>query len=146
MARFLGVEESKLRDRLLKINFSENHKNHINTFHGSVIYGLAEISAGVFLAENFQDESEKTFPVLRKSTVKYSAICNGQLHSRVKIMYEEKSCILERLYKNSKVGFTLQTDIFDENDIIVFKGQFEWFVTLEAEYLKISKTEASIEK
>ncbi len=144
IAQFLGIEESPLENRLLKISFVSNHRNHLDTFHATAIYGLAEISTGVFLETTFPKERQTTIPVMRKSLVKYSAPCKGELHSEVSILRNNREAVLEKLYDNGKISLILQTDIYNEQNKLVFKGQFEWFVSVRPEYLKLSKTEASI--
>ncbi len=140
LARFLGIIESNNEKFILETSFSDNLRNHLNTFHASVIFGFAEISSGVFLEQNFKEESETTIPVVRRANVKYSSPSKGKLFSKVSILNETKEEFLERLYASGKGTLDLQANIYNENDAIVFKGQFEWFVTVKPEYLKISKS------
>ncbi len=146
LAVFLGIRLSSKEEKLLQLSYKDSFRNHINTFHGSVIYSLAEISTGAFLEHHFPREKETTIPVLRRSSVKYSATCHGQLFSTVSLLKVKKEDLLEKLYSTGRVIIDMQADIHDENDILVFRGRFEWFVNLKPEYLKVSKTASNIAK
>lgn len=145
MATFLGLKESVLEDKLLQLSFKDSLKNHLNTFHASVIFSLAEISAGFYLAQKFPREQLTTIPVLRRSQVKYAAPSHGELHSSVSFPHATVPGILDELYDNGKVLIVMQTLIHDESERLLFKGQFEWFVSIKEEYLKIPKTVSRME-
>ncbi len=146
LAVFLGIAMSSKEQKLLQLSYKDSFRNHINTFHGSVIYSLAEISTGVFLEKHFPREKETTIPVLRRSSVKYSAPCHGELFSIVSLINAEKEALKDVLYSTGRVIINMQADIHDENDQLVFRGRFEWFVNLKPEYLKVSKTVPEIGK
>lgn len=140
MVSFLGIKESTLVGHLLELDYNDKHKNHLNTFQGSVIYAMAEISTGVYLEKEFPREKITTVPLLRRSTVKYSSPGEKKLFSNVSLLRRTKTELLTELYEKGKVMINMQADVFDEKDQMVFRGRFEWFVSLKPEYLKVSKT------
>lgn len=145
LASFLGIKKSEAEGKLLTLTYEDTFRNHLDTFHGSIIYSLAEISAGYFLAQNFRREQLTTIPVLRRSQVKYAMPSQGQMHSSVTFPHANAPEILDELYETGKVLIVMRTLIHDEKEQLLFKGQFEWFVSMKEEYLKIPKTVSRME-
>ena len=48
-SKLIGIELSENPEYLTEIKYNKDLRNHLNTFHASVIYSFAEISSGVFL-------------------------------------------------------------------------------------------------
>ena len=146
LASFLGIQKSPLNSKLLLLSYQEAFRNHLNTFHGSIIYSLAEISAGYFLAKNFRHEQEITISVLRRSQIKYVAPSQSELHSSISLPHTSVIQALEELYEAGKILIIMRALIHDESGKLIFKGDFEWFVTVKPEYLKVSKSLTDLEK
>ena len=130
-------DESILRQKIeiMDLNYWENFKynkdlrNHLNTFHPSVIYSFAEISSGVFLKKIQNADTLQSNIVLRNSTVKYKALANSKMYAKVKVKDKTLNQLIEEIKTKNKLHIQLQVDVFDKNKVKVFQGVFEWFFT-----------------
>jgi len=141
LAAFLGIHETNFSDYLLELPFDSKLLNHIETIHASVIYSLAEISSGVFLYKNFQQEAETTVPLVRKSVIKYTAIPkNDSLYTKAFLVNQEISDIKQQLENIGKVAIEILVIVYDVTEKVIGRCNVNWFVAKEFESLKVSQT------
>lgn len=147
IASFLGIKLSMEENFLLEMPFKKDLTNHLQTYHASVLYSLAEMSSGHFLVKNFPEETITTYPLVRRSNIKYSTIPkNHLLRTKGHLVNQKVSSIRGQLQETGKVIINIQIDIFDVTDKLILRGQFEWFVRFKSENLKISQTASLIKK
>lgn len=128
--RLINLELSDKDDYLLKLSANHAYTNHLNTVHAAALFALAEASSGQFLLINFPGYGNNLVPVVRKVTVKYKKPATGAIYSKAKLVDINLADIGTQLDTKKRVSFTLQVELFDTNNTIVFDGQFEWFVTV----------------
>ena len=132
----LGIHQSDRKGFLLQMNDAIQNQNHINTFHASASYSLAETSSGYFLEKNFSEIADQTIPVLRTATIKYKRAATGTLYSSAKLVDDNIASVNQVLLAKKKVLVTIQVKLFNEEKELVLTGNFEWFVILPALALK----------
>ncbi len=143
LAAYLGIQETNFKDYLLELPFSGKLLNHIDTIHASAIYCFAEISSGIFLMKHFSVEAKTTIPLVRKSTVKYSAVPqNDTLYTKGVLVNQEVSSIKQQIEKTGRVQIEILITVYDVTEKVICRCQVNWFVTKKAETLKVSQTAA----
>ncbi len=128
VSKNFGIRNSSNPDYLIERDFDPEQINHLGYIHASVIFSFAEICSGCFLAKYFPEEKETTLPLLRTIKGKYSTPAKGKLFAKAHLHNDSTSEVSFRLNMSDKVKFTIVTDVFDENDKLVFRGHFDWFV------------------
>ena len=128
-SKLIGIELSENPEYLTEIKYNKDLRNHLNTFHASVIYSFAEISSGVFLKKIQNADALQSNIVLRNSTVKYKALANSKMYAKVKVKDKTLNQLIEEIKTKNKLHIQLQVDVFDKNKVKVFQGVFEWFFT-----------------
>ena len=130
LASFLGIKESESPDKLLELEYTPNLSNHFNSFHASAIFSLADYSSGAFLVRYFTAYRYNTLPIIRRAQIKYSHKPEpGKLVSSGFLTKTTVEEVAEQLETKRRVLFEIQISIHDSLGNLVFKGNFEWFVT-----------------
>lgn len=127
--QLIGLSVSDSPAYLLKLNHDDKYTNHVNTVHAAALFALAEGSCGHFLQLNFAAEAKDMFPLLRKSEVKYKKPAIGAIYSQVGIVGGDINSVKNDLLEKPRLSLVLKVDLFDENKLLVFQGEFEWFVS-----------------
>jgi len=128
ISQFLGIVKSKDPNFTLELPSNEKLLNHLHTIHASVLNSFAEITSGAFLNANFPGYEKTTVPILRKAKGKYSSPSNERLFSRSKFLETTPEQIDNELKKFGKSLFTIQAEIVNQKNKLVFRGEYEWFV------------------
>lgn len=134
-SRFLGIKKSSKKKYLVEMEGGLNFLNHIGVLHASALFSFAEIAGGCFLAQTFPNEERNTIPMLRGARIKFSAQVKGKIFAIVKLVQKKPEEIRETLYSKKSTRFYLDTEVFDQNEVLVFKGKFEWYVKLRQEFI-----------
>lgn len=103
--------------------------NHLETFHASAIYSLAEATSGEIIRRELEGEFNDLFAVLRKSEIKYSKPSNGLLYSYEGNGIENKEQLKKRLKNKGRAIINVNIEIKDDENNLISKAYFEWFVT-----------------
>lgn len=128
LSKKIGITNSDKPEYLLKMNYSKELNNHLNTMHGVALYALAEISSGEFLNKYFHDIADVTIPVLRTSKIKYKKESTSDVYSKAKLINTTVSDILLLLEFKKKCMFVIEVKIYNSSNQIVLSSEFEWFV------------------
>jgi acyl-coenzyme A thioesterase PaaI-like protein len=126
----LGILASEKEGYLLALSFSESNRNHLNTFHASAIFGLAEISSGLFLQNEFTDIADKVLPVMRGANVKFKKPATSAIYSTAQFKNVDKAAFILELELKKRALITVEIKITDESEQLVFVGEYEWFVAM----------------
>jgi acyl-coenzyme A thioesterase PaaI-like protein len=130
---FNRLIEIQLSDRdgfLLMLTDSKKYTNHLETVHASALFALAEASAGQFLLSNFPESEMNITPVVRQVSVKYKKPAIGPIYSSVTLVNNDVEHVMSELKTRGRVQLTVKVELFDSNQILVFTGDFEWFVAV----------------
>lgn len=130
ITNILGVQLSDNPNYLLRLPFRELLTNHVSVMHAAVIYSFAELSNGFCLNFNFPQYAENTVPLLRKSSAKYRKVVTTDIYSRAEILNESVEILCERLERKGKIQLQIEVKLYDQEEDEVFRGLFDWFVTL----------------
>lgn len=128
LTKKIGITNSDKPEYLLKMKYSKELNNHLNTMHGVALYALAEISSGEFLNKYFHDLANLTIPVLRTSQIKYKKECTSDVYSKAKLINTTVSDILLQLEFKKKCIFVIEVKLYNYSNQIVLNAEFEWFV------------------
>jgi acyl-coenzyme A thioesterase PaaI-like protein len=126
----LGIQVSEKPSYLLSLPFSESNRNHLNTFHATAIFGLAEISSGLFLQNEFSGIADKVMPVMRAANVKFKKPAASTIFSFAQFKNVVKSEFIAELETKKRALITVEIKITDEENNLVFVGEYEWFVAM----------------
>ncbi len=126
----LGIQVAENSDYLLSLPFSESNRNHLNTFHATAIFGLAEISSGLFLQNEFSEIADKVMPVMRAANVKFKKPATSTIYAVAQFKNVIKSEFITELKTKKRALITVEIKIVDEEGNLVFVGEYEWFVAM----------------
>jgi acyl-coenzyme A thioesterase PaaI-like protein len=127
----LGIQVSEKPGYLLMLPFSESNRNHLNTFHASAIFGLAEISSGLFLQNEFTEIADKVMPVMRAANVKFKKPATSTIYSSAQFKNVMKTEFIAELEAKKRALITIEIKISDEANHLIFVGEYEWFVAIK---------------
>ncbi len=127
--KLIGLSVSDRPGFMLMLTEDEKYTNHVQTVHAAALFALAEGTCGHFLLSNFDGIAENVFPLLRKSEVKYKKPAIGKIYSKVQLIDDTIELFTANFLEKSRALMLLKVDLFDANEVLVFQGQFEWFVT-----------------
>jgi acyl-CoA thioesterase FadM len=127
--QLLGILPSDKPEFLLMLAEDKKYTNHLGTVHAAAMFSLAEATAGQFMLNQFPDLQTGFVPVLRKAEVKYKKPGLGVLYSSARIGNENAAEIYQRILTQKRALFQLEVHITDSNNLLVFQGVFDWFVS-----------------
>ena len=129
--QLMGIELSDKEGFLLKLDANPKMLNHIQTIHASASYALAESSSAQLLGNLFPEFSGSSVPIIRNATVSYKLPGQGVLYSKAKLLHQSKEEISSALLKKKRVMLEIEVKLYNEDNKMVLKSVFEWFVTLK---------------
>ena len=119
-------------ERTLKLETSDTVQNHLQSIHAGAIYTLAETASGLCLQQIFPKLIDKTFGMLRESSVKYKHPAHGVIYAQALLTEEEKQRFLSRLQRKGRATLTIEVTLYDEVQKVVMTGSFGWYVQMRA--------------
>lgn len=128
--RLIEIQLSDREGFLLMLTDSKQYTNHLETVHASALFALAEASAGQFLLSNFPESEMNITPVVRQVSVKYKKPAIGPIYSSVTLVNNDVEHVMSELKTRGRVQLMVKVELFDSNQILVFTGDFEWFVAV----------------
>lgn len=132
LASFLNLRESENSNFLLEVDYTDKLQNHYNSFHASVLFSFAEYSSGAFLVRYFPSKRNTTLPIMRSAQVKYSNQPTlDTLVSQGKLLNTDITAVINELENKGRSLFEIQINLVDSRGQLVFKGIFEWFITMK---------------
>ena len=127
--KLIGLTVSDHPDFLLMLEADHKYTNHVQTVHAAALFALAEGTCGHFLLTKFDGIKGDVFPLLRKSEVKYKKPAIGEIYSKVQLVNDTIESFTANFIEKSRALMLLKVELFDVNGILVFQGDFEWFVS-----------------
>ena len=126
--KHLKICRSDTDEQALVLEFDENMKNHVGTFHACAQYALAEACSGYALLQHFQKISESVVPLLWKSQVRYRNPAESSIQARASISPEQKEAFERRLEKKGRASLSVPVEVRDQSGAITLTGTYEWYV------------------
>lgn len=105
-------------------------ENHIHSFHAAAIFSLAEASSAQYLINTFKEFETSVVPLLRATNTKYKKPANSNIYAKAILLNQTKEEITNNLNSKKRALASIKIDIFDEDDNMVFTGNFEWFLSM----------------
>lgn len=121
-----GIERNA--DGRLALPFTPNVQNHLETFHASAQFTLAETASGEHLRALFPDLEGKVIPVLRDAQVKFKKPAKSQITAHASAAEEAVSSFKEQFAKKGRSTIEVQVELRDVEDNITCVGKYQWFV------------------
>lgn len=131
ITKLLSIKKSEKEGFHLQLDSNNKILNHLSTIHASMLFSLAEISSGYFLATHFSEVASFTVPILRNSTVKYKSSGIGNIYSKARLKGISKTEIINSLKTKRKALFIIEVKLYNEENKLVVQSDFEWFVTIK---------------
>lgn len=124
---WLGV---KVVDGNVCLTPTAHHLNHLQTIHASVLFAVAEASAGHLLSCKFPELEHTCSVVLRGSKTKYRkpAFDNATIVATPSIGADAASAFRSKLDQRDRAVIEIDASV-SQNRIEVFCGSFSWFVS-----------------
>lgn len=127
--KFIEISHSAdATDQVLKLDFKDNMKNHLGTFHASAQFALAEACSGLSLQKHFPHLANSVVPVLRKSDIKFKKPAQSDIQAAASITTESKAQFEQQLEKKGRATIAVPVEIIDQNGTVTMTGTYEWFV------------------
>jgi hypothetical protein len=127
--QLIGLTVSNKPEYQLMLDADKKYTNHVQTVHAAALFALAEGTCGHFLLSNFEGIAENVFPLLRKSEVKYKKPAIGAIYSKVELLNDTIENFTKNFLEKSRALMLLKVELLDEKGILVFQGDFEWFIS-----------------
>ncbi len=115
-------------DAGLYLEFKDDLKNHLGTFHASAQFALAEACSGLSLLKNFPHLENCVVPVLRKSEVKFKKPASSDITAIAEITPEQKDQFERQLDKKGRASLAVIVDVTTQDGTVTMTGTYEWFV------------------
>ena len=112
----------------LELPFNKDVHNHIETFHASAQFVLAETSSGDILQDLFPDLVGTVIPVLRKSKIKFRNGIKQNLCAYPSISLELREKFLDELNKNGRAFISVNVELRNPEGIVACSAVFTWYV------------------
>ena len=126
--KYIEILQPDKNYEVLGLDFKDNLKNHIGTFHASAQFALAEACSGLALQKLFPHLANTVIPVLRKSDTKFKKPAQSNIVGRAIIAEEVVDKFNLQFEKKGRSSIVVNVEIRDENDTITMIGTFDWFV------------------
>lgn len=127
--QLIGLTVSNKPEYQLMLDADKKYTNHVQTVHAAALFALAEGTCGHFLLSNFEGIAENVFPLLRKSELKYKKPAIGAIYSKVELLNDTIENFTKNFLEKSRALMLLKVELLDEKGILVFQGDFEWFIS-----------------
>ena len=111
------------------LHYDKSLTNHLGSFHAAVLFHLAEASSGEFLTRTFPQYAPVTVPLLRTSSGKYKKPTMKNIHARCRLRDNNEAAFSNDLDTKGRGVIGVVVDIFDDDDVHVFTGEYDWFVS-----------------
>lgn len=125
---FLAISQSETDAQLLELEFADNLKNHLGTFHAGAQFALAEACSGLALQRQFPHLDGMVLPVLRRAEVKYKKPAQSAICAKAEIGGEEVGRFEEQLARKGRAGILVPVEIVDQEGTVTMTGIYEWFI------------------
>lgn len=124
----VGIEKDQAGH--LTLGFDESIQNHLQTFHASALFTLAESASGVVLQDCFPDLVGRVIPVMRDAQIRYKKPAVKSITAFPTLSEESISKFREQLDRKKRSTITVEVTVKDSDDVIVCVGSFNWFVQI----------------
>ena len=125
----IGVKYSDKEGFVYMLHYDKSLTNHLGSFHAAVLFHLAEASSGEFLTRTFPQYAPVTVPLLRTSSGKYKKPTMKNIHARCRLRDNNEAAFSNDLDTKGRGVIGVVVDIFDDDDVHVFTGEYDWFVS-----------------
>ena len=126
--KFIEITASKSNDMGLELEFKDNLKNHLGTFHASAQFALAEACSGQLLQKQFPHLENSVVPVLRKSDIKFKRPAQSKIIANAQIDTDTKAKFETQFEKKGRATISVPVEIMDHEGTITMSGTYEWFI------------------
>jgi len=126
--KFIEITASNSNDTGLELEFKDNLKNHLGTFHASAQFALAEACSGQLLQKQFPHLENSVVPVLRKSDINFKRPAQSKILANATIDADTKIKFETQFEKKGRATISVPVEIKDHEGIITMSGTYEWFI------------------
>ena len=126
--KFIEIASDGENSSILCLEFKDNLKNHLGTFHASAQFALAEACSGFSLQKHFHYLENSVVPVLRKSEVKFKKPALSKIRAQSAISPERKAIFIQQFEKKGRASIQVAVDIVTQEGTVTMSGVYEWFV------------------
>ena len=125
-AKKVGIKKNDNGNLVLP--FTKDVQNHLQTFHASAQFALAETSCGEILQAIFPELVDKVIPVLRESQIKFKKSTNKNISAYPSISNESRIKFNEQFSRKGRGLISVKVEVRDTEDTVTCICNFNWFV------------------
>ena len=122
----VGIQRTA--DGTLELPFSKDVHNHLEIFHASAQFVLAETSSGDILQNLFPELVGTVVPVLRESKIKFRNVIKKNICAYPSISDETRNKFNEQLTKNGRASISVNVELRNPEGVVACSTVFTWFV------------------
>ena len=112
----------------LELPFNEGVQNHLQTFHASAQFALAETSSGEILQTLFPELVGRVIPVLREAQIKFKKTTNKNICAYPLVSDESRTKFNEQFSKKGRALISVKVEVRDNEGTVTCTCTFSWFV------------------
>jgi hypothetical protein len=127
--RLIRLRESENPEYILKLESSEDYQDNLQSVHASALFALAEATSGQYLINEFSNNAGALLPVIRQVTAKYKKTARGCIYSKAALDGFWKDEVVEQLKQKSRIGITVNVNLYDEQGVNVMQADVQWYLT-----------------
>ncbi|MFZ4797619.1 MAG: YiiD C-terminal domain-containing protein [Bacteroidia bacterium] len=125
----INLQVATKPEYIFMLVLNKSLENHIHSFHAAAIFSLAEASSAQYLIITFKEFENSVVPLLRATNTKYKKPAQNNIYAKAILLNQTKEEITNNLIEKNRALVTIKIDIFDEEENMVFTGNFEWFLS-----------------
>jgi len=125
----INLQVATKPDCIFMLVLNKNLENHIQSFHAAAVFSLAEASSAQYLINTFKEFENNVVPLLRATNTKYKKPAQNNIYAKAMLANQSKEEITNNLNEKNRALVTIKIDILDDENNLVFTGNFDWFLS-----------------
>jgi len=126
--KFIEIKKNENDDPGLCLEFRDDLKNHLGTFHASAQFALAEACSGYCLQKQFSSLEGSVVPVLRKSEIKFKKPAFSSVRAKGEISPDQIEQFEKQFEKKGRASIPVLINVTTQDGTVTMTGTYEWFV------------------
>ncbi len=122
----VGITQSSKGE--LKLPFTNETHNHLQTMHASAQFTLAETASGEYLQTLFPELVGKVIPVLRDASVKFKKPAVKTIIAYPSISDESLEKFNSQFAKKGRASIAVDVEVKDIDNTVTCIATYNWFV------------------
>jgi len=114
---------------VLRLAFSQQTQNHLQTFHAGAQFILAETASGDCLQTLFPELVAQVIPLLRNAQVKYKKPALSSLSAQASVTQADVERFRKQFASKGRGNIDVEVDLLDAEGNVTCQARYSWFVS-----------------